>query len=360
MVSLNSSLIIDLNTLHQNVKAISARLIKGVQIWAVIKDNAYGHGLEEVAKHLSPIVDAFCVARLDEGIRLREEGVSKPILVFEIPVQGAETSYTTFNLIATVADLTTLPRLQPGTKYHVNLDTGMHRLGILPHETYELLQQIDDYKTLEGSGLYTHFYKADDPNHPEVNEQLAVFQELKDQFPANWMKHTANSGAIFFYNHLNLQFDAVRPGVCLYGYSPGEEPITDLTPILSWKSFLMQVKRIKKGETVSYGGRWTTPSDGFLGIVPVGYSAGIARGLSNHIFYEIDGNRYPQVGTISMDYSMVWLADDDIATNTAVTILGGKAQNANDWAKILNTIPYEITTRLKYNVHREFNPLIQD
>lgn len=321
---------------------------------AVIKDNAYGHGIIEVAKHISERVDWFCVARVDEGKILRENGIENPILVFESPVESTAHLYSGINLTASVTETDSLKLLKPGAEYHINIDTGMHRLGVQADDVDELKAEMLKHPELKCTGIYTHFFKSDDPGNIEVKEQLEKFNAIRSEFPSGLMTHTANTGAIFHYTDLDLQFDAVRLGVCLYGYSAGEAEIPELEPVMDLSSFLMQVKKIKKEEPVSYGGRWAAPEDGFIGIVPAGYSDGIQRILSGKINLEINGKLYPQVGTITMDYLVVYLGQDKIAKGTKAYLLRDNTLTAGEWARKANTIPYEITTNIKAKVVREY------
>lgn len=351
---MNSTIVIHLSKLDRNLDAIDSRLNPGVQRMAVVKDNAYGHGIVEIARHIAGRVEWFCVARALEGKLLREHGVTNPILVFEAPREETASLYIDFNLTATLSEISALSLLKDGTEFHINIDTGMHRLGVIPNDINELKKQLERHGGKTCTGIYTHFYKADDPGNPEVKQQLELFRSIRSEFPSNWLTHTANTGGIFHYKDLDLQFDAVRPGVCLYGYGAGEVDVPDLEPILDLSSFLMQVKRIKKGEPVSYGARWHAPEDGFIGVVPIGYSAGVPRVLTNQIEVEIEGELFPQVGTISMDYSVVYLRNRDFSVGTEVYLLKGKALSAKTWAEYASTIPYEITTRLKESTSRRY------
>jgi len=346
---------IDLNKLKGNLQAVRACISEQTQVWPVIKDDAYGHGAEMISRYLEPMVDGFCVVRVSEGIQLREWGISCPILVFESPQNDTVSSYTDFDLIASVSTKQHVDLLVSGTHFHVNIDTGMKRLGAPLSSIPELLTSIHRRSDCKGAGIYTHFVHADDPGSPRVLEQLTMFQQIRSQFPKEWITHTANSGAIFHYaKELGLSYDMVRPGVCLYGYSAGDQPIQELQPILSWRSKLIHLQPVKKGETVSYGGRWTAPKDGIVGVLPVGYAHGLSRLLSNRIQVIIEGNRYDQVGSITMDFTMIWLDQDDYACDTEVILLDGVALRANDWATLSDTIAYEITTRLSLKLPRHY------
>lgn len=351
---MNSIVTIHLSKLDHNINVIKKQLDPGVRTMAVIKDNAYGHGIVEVAKHIEKKVSWFCVAEAGEGKVLREAGIKIPILVFETPSEATARLYTEYDLTASVSDISVLGILKNGTSYHINFDTGMHRLGMLPNDIEPLKAEMEKYSDLECTGIYTHFYKADDPGNPEVEHQLKIFRKIRKHFPDDLMTHAANTGAIFYYKHLNLQFDAVRPGVCLYGYAAGRKEIHELEPIIEWRSRLMQVRKIAEGQPVGYGGRWRMPFDGFLGTIPVGYSDGVFRILSGKINVEINGRVYHQVGTISMDYMSVFLGEAEIEPGTEVYLLKGKDLTAQEWARESETIPYEITTSIKEKVDREY------
>ena len=321
---------------------------------AVVKDNGYGHGMVPIAKHIKDNVEWFCVARAIEGVQLREAGIMNPILVFEAPLQRTALLYKSHNLTATLTSVSDLELLEPGTDFHINFDTGMHRLGVLPEEVSELKEALFGYSDLNCSGIYTHYFKADDPGNPEVKQQLELFKSIRSEFPSEWMTHTANTGGIFHYTNLDLQFDAVRPGVCLYGYGAGDVDVPDLEPILDLKSFLMQVKKVKQGEPISYGGKWIAPGNGYIGIVPAGYSDGIPRILTSKIKLMIGEKLYQQAGTITMDYMVVFLGEDYYPAGTEVILLKGRELSAKHWADIAGTIPYEITTSLKERVPKEY------
>lgn len=351
---MNSTIFIHQHRLFENVSAIKNKLESDVKVMAVIKDNAYGHGFDGIASALYSKVDWFCVARAEEGIHLRKIGIKNPILVFEIPNHSTRDIFPNHDLTATVADLESLDILSSGTKYHINLDTGMHRLGILPCQVSKLLSMMSVRTDIEATGIYTHFFKSDDPGNPEVQAQLNMFKELRSKFDSQLMTHVANSGAIFHYSHLDVQFDAVRPGVSLFGYGAGEKNINSLKPIIEWNTFLMQVKPVKKGGSVSYGGQWIAPCDGFIGVIPVGYSSGLRRDLSSQLEFEIAGKLYNQVGIISMDYSMVFLNQDKLGSGTQVNILNLDILTAKNWAEKAKTISYEITTGINPMIERKF------
>ncbi|MDZ7806702.1 MAG: alanine racemase [Gracilimonas sp.] len=350
---MNSTLYIHLSKILNNLNAVKNKVGTGVKCMAVVKDEAYGHGIVPVAKFLQDKVEWFCTAKLDEAIELRKNGIENDILVFEIPPEGSEQLYLKHNITASISDLSVFDRLKSGTKAHIHFDTGMFRLGMLPDQVSETLEGMESHD-LKYTGIYTHFANSDVKDHPRVKEQLEIFRSIRSQFPDELITHTANSGAIFYYGDEDLYFDAVRPGVCLYGYAPGSDEIAELEPVIEWKSKLVQVKKIRKGEMVGYGSRWTAPEDGWVGVVPVGYADGIFRGLSNNFQVELNSKLVQEVGTISMDYFMIYLNNAKTKIGDEVIILRNNELTAKTWAKKVGTIPYEITTAISPKVKRVY------
>lgn len=321
---------------------------------AVVKDDAYGHGAVRIAHHLAEKVEWFCVARLYEAIELREAGIKNPILVFEVPPVGSEGIYREQNITASISNLSGFERLEKGTQCHLHFDTGMFRLGLLPDEVSKVREKMSQYNQLEYTGIYTHFANADRMEDKSVLKQLDVFKAIRAEFPDELMAHTCNTGGIFYYHDKGALYDAVRPGICLYGYAPGLDPIKDLTPILEWRSKLVQVKKIVPGNAVGYGGRWEATEEGWLGIIPVGYADGVYRNLSGRFDVEIAEKKYPQVGAISMDFMAVYLGPDKLSEGEQVVLLNSKELTVNEWAQKLGTIPYEITTTISPKVERRY------
>lgn len=353
---MNSVLTIHLDKIENNLKAVEARLRPGVQKMAVVKDEAYGHGMLPVARFLQDKVEWFCVACIEEAVSLRKAGIENPILVFEVPSAKHSPLYPKYDITASISDLEVFERLHPKTKVHLQFDTGMNRLGIAPDRTTEVLNKMKEFSELNYTGIYTHFACADEKDHASVRRQLKMFRDIRAEFPGSLMTHVANSGGIFYYPPEEVNFDAVRPGICLYGYAPGDIDVPQLQPAMKWTADLVQVKSIKKGDPVGYGGSWKAPEDGWLGIVPVGYSDGLARGLSNQFKVSINGEMFPQAGTVSMDYIAVYLGETRFNIGEEVTLLDEGELSAKYWAGLLGTIPYEITTRLSSKIERKYRP----
>lgn len=351
--STNAVIEVSLSAVEHNLGIIKNRLPAEQLIMGVVKANAYGHGDTAVAGFLQDRVDWFAVNSVQEGIRLREHGIKNSILVFGVPEPDFKDAFPNYNLTATVSDLSHFDLLGRGTEYHLNLDTGMGRLGILPGELSEAVDKITAHSEIRCTGLYSHFATADEPGSDLVHTQLKIFRHLQEKISQKKLIHIANSGGIFFYPESG--FDMVRAGISLYGYAPGKTQIEELRPALKFSTHLVQVKRLDRGETVSYGARWQADKPTNIGIIPVGYEDGISRNLTGQLNVEIEGEFYPVVGTITMNYCMVDLGADDFNTGTKVYLLNGDSLNAKKWADNLNTISYEILTGLSGSVQRIYS-----
>jgi alanine racemase len=347
----NSYLEIDLGAVSKNIESIKQR-IPGKKFLAVVKCNAYSHGVMQVAKQIQDQVDWFAVANVDEAIELRRASITKPVLVFGVPTYETAAAYQTHNLTATVSHLTHFSILMDGTDYHLNFDTGMGRLGFSPDQAKEVRQQAVLNQRLTCSGIYTHYATADDPGSDFVEEQHNRFEEIIKHFEEIPIKHISNTGGSTNYNLDN--YDMIRVGLGMLGYNPGKTRHQWLKPALTWKSEIAQLRPVKKGDTVSYGSTWKSPSDGYLATIPVGYGDGVPRALSNKLKISIDGKLYPQVGNVTMDYIMVYLGKDKdtVTVDSEVTILGGDALNASDWSELADTNVHEVLTNLKGRFER--------
>lgn len=347
----NSIVKVDKHLLQQNFKRLSSFLDPDTRIMAVVKANAYGHGAVEIAQALDDKVGAFAVNAIQEGIELRERGIDKPILVFEVPQQKMVSQYRVHNLTATISAPEHFEWLPNGTSYHLNFDTGMGRLGFAHEEASGIAELVEDNRELFCTGIYSHFATAHEPGSSLVQQQHRLFKEVRSHFPENIATHIANTGGTAFYD--TQQFNMVRLGIGLYGYAPGNIAIEGLQPILSWHSHMAQIKEVKEGQAISYGARWEAPADGYIGIIPVGYSDGFKRSLSGRITISIDGKEYRAVGTVTMNYFMVYLRNDYFEVGTEVQLLGKKS-NAYDWAQKLGSIPYEMLTSIDDRIPRKY------
>ncbi len=340
----NSIANIHLDFLLKNLKAIKNR-VPAKKVLAVVKCDAYSHGAVKVSRTIEKEVDWLAVAHIDEGIELRMAGIKIPILVFGVPTYETAAAYQTHNLTATVSHDSHFSILMDGTSYHINFDTGMGRLGFRPVNAASVREMAIANQRLICSGIYSHYATADDPGSDFVILQNERFQKVLSHFPEVPLVHMSNTGAIANYPEIN-HFNMVRTGLGVLGYNSGNTQYEWLNPILTWKTKIVQVRPIEKGDTVSYSSTWIAPKNGYLATLPVGYGDGIPRSLSNKLNVLINNKLYQQVGNVTMDMVMIYLEDDKLAVDSEVTLLGEGAWDASDWAKHAGTNVHEILTNL--------------
>jgi len=324
-----SELTIDLGALRRNVR----RLLEAAapaELWAVVKADAYGHGAFEVARvALEEGAPALCVATVQEGVALREAFREPRILVMGPLAPGEEGLAGPARLDVAIS---TLDHVPPALSLHLKVDTGMGRYGLAPAELV-----IPAGTSVVG--VMSHLATADEKDETFARRQLDVFSELRERFPRDLLFHVANSAATLRFP--DAGFGAVRCGVALYGLSPfGDDPREHgLEPVLSWRSYVAQVKELRRGESTGYGRRFVAKRKTRVGLVPVGYADGFRRGLTG-TEVAVAGSRRPVVGTVSMDSFAVELGDEQ--EGDPVTIIGDGVL-AEEHARVLGTINYEIT-----------------
>ena len=348
---------INLGAIRRNAEAIKA--YTGKQLIAVIKADAYGHGMLRVAETLSTIADMFAVATTEEGIKLREAGIQKPILILFSSLTEEATQIVEHRLTPTVSDWEFASRLNevaPRTvQIHVNINTGMNRSGVRWTETEQFLKRLKTLKRLEIEGLFTHLATADEADKSFVSVQLERFSSLHASSSGK-MHHAANSAAILTAS--TSHFDAVRPGLSLYGIYPASEKPIVLAPALTWKARVSWVGSISETEGVSYGLTYKAPRQTHIATVQVGYGDGYPRVLSGVGEVLIGGVRYPIIGRVCMDVSVVALSDTaNVSVGDEVVLIGkqGDAEiTVDEIARRARTISYEILTQIGSRVKRIF------
>jgi len=338
--------------LRSNLDILSSHIDPDISKMAVVKADAYGHGAANVAHILKDKVEWFGVANVREGIELRKTGIKNPILVLGVPDDYNKNYYPEYNLTAVVSAFEHFELLPEGTEYHINFDTGMGRLGFYNEQLEAVLEAVGHHPNVHLRGIMSHFATADEPESEKVENQWESFGRIQRQFPDAIDRHIANTGGALFYD--NDLFNMVRFGIGIYGYPPGGVAIEGLKPAMIWKSYLAQVKPIKKDMTVSYLARWKAPHDGYLGVIPVGYGDGYPRNISGKATVTINGKEYPQVGVVTMDYIMVFLDQDQPPVDSEVVIMGNAGNTATDIANLMDTINYEIICRLTDRVERVY------
>ena len=366
-----ASVEINLSAITQNFKSIKSRTT--ADVLAVVKADAYGHGLIPVSKALEEAgADWFGTALLEEAINLRKAGILKPIIswltplgedfksAIDLDIDLGIPSIDLLNEVIKAASLT-----GKAARIHLEIDTGMSRGGVLS-EWDQLIKSVlagVNLKQLKVIGIWSHFARADEPDELMNQEQLSLFEEKVNQAKAAGIDaqfiHIANSAALFTNksSHKNI----IRSGIALFGLSPDVKTIGDssslgLKPAMKLKAKLNLVKEVKAGSSVGYGGTAVLKSDTKLGVVALGYADGIPRSTNNLAGVFVDKKRAPIIGRVSMDQFVVDLGITSTAkTGDEVIVFGDGSSGeytVDEWAKAANTINYEIITRIGPRVPR--------
>ncbi len=369
---------VDLNALAGNYRELNSLLIpatSGASAFAprlipVIKANAYGHGAIAVARLLaSRGTTMFAVAIVEEGIELRDAGITQDILVLEGAWPGQETVLLDYNLIPTLYSIEGIRRLahaardlQMPVPIHLKIDTGMARLGVRWDRVGELATALSGEKSIYVAGTFSHLSSADEADPSATKEQIRRFDQALDSLRAAGVDpgeiHFANSAGLLHFD--SLRHWSARVGIALYGYASeaARTPIT-LKPVMSVKSRIEGIHEIPEGEPVGYNRRFYAKRPTKLATLPIGYADGYRRGLTG-LGKVIIRNRWADVaGTISMDIIVVDITDmPDILEGEEVILLGGSrdcTMDADSWAKLLNTIPYEILCGISPRIPRIYS-----
>ncbi len=345
---------LNLDALRANLERVRA-LAPCSKVLAVIKANAYGHGLVQVARALHA-ADGFAVARVDEGIALRRAGVLQRIVVLQGFLEPEQLQAHLFwRLEPVVHALCQIELLEAhaasvqSLRVWLKLDSGMHRLGLTPEEYPRAMTRLMALLGSRALTLMTHLACADEPNNPKTAAQLALFGRITAG--SNLEKSIANSAAILALPDTHA--DWVRPGLMLYGISPfSDRSAKDLglAPVMTLRSRVIAAKSVAAGETVGYGGSWTAPRPTRLGIVAAGYGDGYPREVPPGTQVLVEGRRVPLVGRVSMDMLTVDLTDfPEIGVGSEVT-LWGEGLPVEVIAHQAGTISYTLLCRVAARV----------
>jgi len=362
---------IDLGAIHYNLQQVRKKVGARPRIMAVVKANAYGHGMIPVAKSVlqGKLASYLGVAIVEEGITLRSNGITAPVLVLTAPPEPQLELFIGHRLGATLCSISIARKLDSlaavaGKKavVHVKVDTGMGRIGIPPKDTLAFINEVRSLRHIEVEGIFTHFATSDGKDLTFARKQLSDFTSLLRGLDAAGIhipiKHCANSGAVLQLNESYL--DMVRPGIVLYGYYPSRETRKSiaLKPAMSIRSRIEFMKTVEKGTSVSYGRRYYTPSKTNIASVSIGYADGISRRLTNKAKVLVNGKKYPVVGTICMDQLMIDLGRrSECKVGDRVTLLGKDGgEEISCWkiSETLGTIPYEIFCAVSERVPRSY------
>ena len=359
--------IIHLDNFRRNIMAARKKAGPHPKICVPVKADAYGHGAVFMSRcALEAGAEYLAVAAVCEGAELRAAGIASPILLLSQALPEEVPEIISNDLIPLVSDgefIETAARAAGQVKkkltLHLKIDTGMGRMGCRPEDAADLAAKIVSEKALRLGGIATHLSVSDSPQPSDMaytKEQLRRFQEavasVKNAGIEPGIVHAANSGALVF--HEDAYFDMIRPGIFLYGYSPSGE-ILSAEPVMELRSAVVSVKKVKKGEAVSYGRTWTAAEDTLIGVIPAGYADGFPRLLSNNHSLRVRGRAYPLAGRICMDQCMINLgAESGVQRWDEAIIFGPGFINAADIAEKLKTIPYEITCNINKRVPRVY------
>jgi len=354
-----ATVVVNRRALRHNLQRLR-ELTPHSRIIAVVKANAYGHGLLEVA-HTLDDADALGVARFEEALRLREGGISKPIMLLEgffhhhdLPTIAAQNFQTAIHSIEQLEALEQAELTQP-IRVWMKLDSGMHRLGIRPEEAEAFYQRLSACKNVrQPVNIISHFARADELESDATPLQLACFNAFSANKPGE--RSIAASGGILFWPESHM--DWVRPGIILYGISPlenhpwGQE--LGFQPVMSLRSRLIAVRPHKKGEAVGYGGIWRAEQDTCLGVIAMGYGDGYPRSAPSGTPVLVNGREVPIVGRISMDMICIDLGANAQDKPGDSVIMWGDGLAAERIAQIANVSAYELVTRLTSRVAMEY------
>jgi alanine racemase len=359
---------IHVDRLTHNVRLLQERVGER-PLWPVIKADAYGHGARIVAAHLAHLgYDTFGVADVEEAVALIDAGIGATFLVLSATLPEHSEALVAFGCEPVVCTLEMVEALardaaKAGRRIsvHLKVDTGMGRVGIRPDEVPGFLDRCRALPALRVRGLMSHFPRADEADKTFSREQIARFHRVVEATKGYGIgvRHMANSAAVL--DLPDSYFDAVRPGIALYGLRPSAKitnpRVRDLEPVLEWKTRITFLKEVPAGAGLSYGHAFHTTRPSLVATVPVGYADGLSRNLSNRLDLLVRGVRCPQVGRITMDMSLIDVTSlrGQVELGDEAVIIGrqgGEEVTADELAETLGTINYEVVSAISHRVPR--------
>ncbi len=366
---------VDLGSIAHNIASLRRRVGQGVEIMAVVKADAYGHGAVQVAATaLTSGASWLGVALVEEGVALRKAGIIAPILVLGqlFPSQarralryGLSCSVSTYEF----AEALSVAATQEGKKgkCHIKVDTGMGRIGVPPWQASSFVKRVAMLPNIEIEGIHTHFATADMDDRTYAREQLSRFLDVLEGVRKAGIevqfRHAANSAACLAMPEARLNL--ARPGIAIYGLAPSTserfqqlKKELGLRPALSLKTRVCFVKRVPAGTPIGYGATYVTRDERTIATLPIGYADGLARGLSNRGEVLIRERRLPIVGRVCMDECMVDAGNLDIDVGDEVVLIGsqgGETITAEEVAERLGTICYEVLCSISKRVPRVYS-----
>lgn len=358
---------INLDAVAHNVKIAKQNLAKNTKLCAVVKADAYGHGAVAVAREAEKNgADFLAVALLQEGLELREAGITLPILVLGSLQPGAANVVVQFDISHAVFDEERLyalndaaVKLNKKAKIHIAIDTGMHRIGVHVKDAGKFAALAASLPGIDIEGIFSHFATADADDKAYAAHQFERFQEALEAIKAEGIKvplaHIANSAALTELHE--YQMDMVRQGITLYGLHPAHmiDCYEDFKPVMTVKSTVSFVKTLPSGSTIGYGRTYTLQRDSVIATVPVGYADGVNRRLSNVGYMLVNGGKAPIVGRVCMDQVMLDVTDLPLVkVGDEVTVFGGKELPMELVAEWAGTICYELVCSVSPRMPRVY------
>jgi alanine racemase len=348
---------IDLGAIRHNVAAFVS-LAAPADVCAVVKADAYGHGDAPVAEAaVEAGATRLAVALVEEGVRLREAGIETEILVLSEPDSASVSEIARWGLTPTVYSISCIEAIAeraPGTRVHVKLDTGMHRVGASPRVLHDLMSSARGVG-LDVDAIWTHFPVADE-DAAFTRHQIEVFDEAASRYDTP-LVHMANTAGAALFPEARRSF--ARIGLGIYGLHPcaATRDLVRLRPAMKIVTHVSHVQRLEQGARPSYGRARPLSEDSTVVTAPIGYADGFPRRLSIAGTALIGGNRYPLAGMVTMDQIVIDVGDADVQPGDEVVVLGEQgdsAVTADDWAEILETISYEVVCEIGPRVPRRY------
>lgn len=353
---------INLDYIAHNVSEFRKNISSDKKILGIVKADAYGHGATMVAPTmLASGIDMLGVASIDEGLDLRREKINCDILVVgAVPVWSFEIAAENNIAVSIFSDKhldackQAYERTGVKPQVHIKLDTGMNRIGLEPDYAVEFIRKVQKADFLEFKGIFTHLANAEIKE--ETQKQFDCWNSIIDQIDTTGLLlHILNTAGSMTYDvHSNM----VRMGIAIYGLYPDLEKdlkfYPELKQVMGLKGRITNIHIMKKGQGISYGYSYKADKDIKVATIPIGYADGVPRALSNKIYGEINGQKIKQIGNITMDQMMFDISGLDVSEGDVITLLNDKDLLIDDWAKIVGTINYELTCRLKVRLPRVY------
>ena len=357
--------LIQLGAIRKNIQQMGSHIPKGTLKFAVVKANAYGHGMIPVAKAaVEAGATGFCVANVDEGLGLRQAGFTQPILILGLSRVEDAALLAENKITASVDSVAWLKEAvqylnDTPLKVHIAVDSGMGRIGVVDEEELASVEAVLQNGPFEFEGIFTHFATADEADTTQLTKQIEKFHRLVDELSVK-PAHVHYSNSAYALWHGAGDSAIVRYGIGIYGINPsnGDLALKDessLTPALRWETEMVKVKKLEAGDTVSYGATYTAEEEQWVATLPVGYADGFIRAYNKGDVL-VDGVRCPIVGRICMDQCMIRLPHE-FPVGTTVTLLGKDGDEeitAIELAKRSATIAYEVLCIISDRVKRVY------